>query len=76
MGRWTEYALENLLSYEKPMPYIVKSTNYNDNYKTPVLTAGKSFIIGYSNEISGIYDKFVIIELYKNTCIIRTACRS
>ncbi len=42
---WTEYELGELLSYEQPTPYIVESTDYNDNYKTPVLTAGKSFII-------------------------------
>ena len=58
---WTEYALEDLLSYEQPTPYIVESTDYSDNYKTPVLTAGKSFIIGYTNETNGIYDKLPVI---------------
>jgi len=58
---WTEYALEDLLSYEQPTPYIVESTDYSDNYKTPVLTAGKSFIIGYTNETKGIYDKLPVI---------------
>ena len=61
MAKWTEYALEDLLSYEQPTPYIVESTDYNDNYKTPVLTAGKSFIIGYTNETNGIYDKLPVI---------------
>ena len=32
-------------------------TDYNDRYLTPVLTAGKSFIIGYANETEGIYQK-------------------
>lgn len=58
---WKEYALEDLLSYEQPTPYIVESTDYNDNYKTPVLTAGKSFIIGYTSEENGIYDKLPVI---------------
>ena len=58
---WTEYALEDLLSYEQPTPYIVESTDYSDSYDTPVLTAGKSFIIGYTNETSGIYDKLPVI---------------
>lgn len=58
---WTEYELGELLSYEQPTPYIVESTDYNDNYKTPVLTAGKSFIIGYTNETTGIYDKLPVI---------------
>ena len=61
MNDWIEYALEDLLSYEQPTPYIVESTEYSDNYQTPVLTAGKSFIIGYTNETSGIYDKLPVI---------------
>lgn len=56
-----EYELGQLLSYEQPTPYIVESTKYSNEYKTPVLTAGKSFIIGYTNEIDGIYDKLPVI---------------
>ena len=59
--KWIEYSLEELLSYEQPTPYIVESTDYNDNYKTPVLTAGKSFIIGYTKETEGIYNKLPVI---------------
>lgn len=47
--------LEDCLDYEQPTKYIVKSTEYDDSYKTPVLTAGQSFIIGYTGEIDGIY---------------------
>ena len=61
MAKWTEYELGELLSYEQPTPYIVESTDYSDSYDTPVLTAGKSFIIGYTNETSGIYDKLPVI---------------
>ena len=61
MNSWQEYSLGALLPYEQPTPYIVESTDYNDNYKTPVLTAGKSFIIGYTNEPNGIYDKVPVI---------------
>lgn len=39
----------------------MKSTNYSDEYRTPVLTAGKSFILGYTNETNGIYDKLPTI---------------
>ena len=46
---------EDVVSYEQPSKYIVKSTNYNDEYNTPVLTAGQTFILGYTNEINGIY---------------------
>lgn len=70
MSRWwhkeeslkiEEYELGQLLSYEQPTPYIVESTKYNDAYKTPVLTAGKSFIIGYTDETDGIYTKLPVI---------------
>lgn len=53
---WTECTFEDLLDYEQPTKYIVKSTKYSDDYKTPVLTAGKSFIKGYTNETTGIFN--------------------
>ncbi|KAA4650726.1 restriction endonuclease subunit S, partial [Bacteroides ovatus] len=52
---WCECQLENIVKYEQPQAYIVKSTDYDDKYLIPVLTAGKSFIIGYTNETEGIY---------------------
>lgn len=58
---WMEYELGELLSYEQPTPYIVESTDYNDKYKTPVLTAGKSFILGYTNETNGVYTALPVI---------------
>lgn len=56
-----EYTLNELLPYEQPGAYIVQSTDYNDAYKTPVLTAGKTFILGYTNEIDGIFDRLPVI---------------
>lgn len=56
-----EYELSQLLSYEQPTPYIVESTDYNDTYKTPVLTAGKSFLLGYTDEDFGIYNSLPVI---------------
>jgi len=47
--------LEKLLKYEQPTQYIVTSENYDHSYKTPVLTAGQSFILGYTDESNGIY---------------------
>lgn len=55
------YELGELLSYEQPTSYIVESTDYNDAYKTPVLTAGKSFVLGYTNEENNIYNKLPVI---------------
>lgn len=57
----TEYELGELLEYEQPTKYAVESTKYDDKYSTPVLTAGKSFILGYTNETEGIYDNLPVI---------------
>ncbi len=58
-------SLNEVLNYEQPGKYIVKNTDYDDSYNTPVLTAGQTFILGYTNETDGIYkassDKPVII---------------
>ena len=61
MNEQKEYELGQLLAYEQPTPYIVESTKYNDEYATPVLTAGKTFILGYTNEDFGIYDALPVI---------------
>lgn len=58
---WTIAKFEDLLDYIQPTNYIVKSTEYKDNYPTPVLTAGKSFIKGYTNETDGIFTKLPTI---------------
>lgn len=55
--KWEKKKLGELLDYEQPTKYIVESTEYNDSFKTPVLTAGKSFLLGYTNETDGIYNK-------------------
>ena len=47
--------LGEVTEYEQPTAYLVKSTNYKDAYPTPVLTAGKTFILGYTDETDGIY---------------------
>lgn len=54
-GEWHHAELNALLDYMQPTPYLVDSTDYDDSYSTPVLTAGKSFILGYTNEEHGIY---------------------
>lgn len=60
-GEWKEYSLEDLLSYEQPTPYIVESTEYDDSFETPVLTAGASFILGYTDETEGVYNQVPVI---------------
>ena len=45
----------NLVSYIQPSKYIVKTTNYDNRFSTPVLTAGQTFVLGYTNEKEGIF---------------------
>ena len=52
---WCKCRLEDIVEYEQPQAYIVNSTDYDDRYLTPVITAGKSFVIGYTKEKEGIY---------------------
>ena len=52
---WKMTSLESCLDYQQPTPYLVKDERYNPAFKTPVLTAGKTFILGYTNEEHGIF---------------------
>lgn len=53
-----EVSFADVLSYEQPIKYIVSDTEYSDNKGlTPVLTANKAFILGYTKEVKGVYDK-------------------
>ena len=47
--------LGDFADYEQPTKYLVESSNYNDKFTIPVLTAGKTFILGYTDEKEGIY---------------------
>lgn len=47
---------KEVMKYEQPTKYIVKNTDYNDSFETPVLTAGQTFVLGYTNEKNGIYN--------------------
>jgi len=58
---WEEKRLGEVLDYEQPTKYIIKNTEYSNNYKIPVLTAGKTFILGYTNEEVGIYKNVPVI---------------
>lgn len=57
---WVEKKLGEILDYEQPQPYLVVSTDYVDS-GIPVLTAGKSRILGYTTEQFGIYNKLPVI---------------
>ena len=58
---WAVCRLEDIVEYEQPTAYIVSSTDYDDSYPTPVLTAGKSFLIGHTNDEEGIFSNLPCI---------------
>lgn len=63
-GGWKEKMLGKLLDYQQPTDYLVSGDNYNNEYKTPVLTAGKTFILGYTNELHGIFNEGLPVIIF------------
>ena len=51
---WEQRKLGDVLSYEQPQEYIVSTKILDEETATPVLTAGQSFVLGYTNETAGI----------------------
>lgn len=49
-GDWEKSTFGELLIFERPDNYIVSNDVYSDEFSTPVLTANKGFILGYTNE--------------------------
>lgn len=56
--------LGEVTRYEQPTKYLVAAKSYSDEFATPVLTAGKTFVLGYTDEVEGIY------KAYANPVII------
>ena len=54
-------SLGEVLEYEQPTKYIVDNTNYDDEFDIPVLTAGKSFLLGYTNETHNVFSNVPVI---------------
>lgn len=61
---WGEKRLGDCLRYEQPTKYLVESVEYSDNYNIPVITAGKTFILGYTDEKDGIFKNDLPIILF------------
>jgi len=60
-GEWEVKRISELLCYERPDRFIVKSSEYEETGSTPVLTANKSFILGYTYEDFGVYFNLPVI---------------
>lgn len=58
---WEERMIGDSICYEQPNKYIVTSPCYLDNGYLPVLTAGKTFILGYTNELNNVVEKLPVI---------------
>ena len=56
-GEWKNVQIGKILDYEQPTNYIVNNTEYDNKNEIPVLTAGKTFILGYTDEKNGIFKK-------------------
>jgi len=71
-SKWETMEVGELLSYEQPVKYLVKSIKEYDEKLVPVLTANKSFIRGstddkenvYSNLPAIIFDDFTMDSKY------------
>ena len=68
-----ESTLGEIFEYERPDNYIVISEKYSDAYPIPVLTANQAFVLGYTSETSGIYDKGPVILFDDFTCDMKYA---
>ena len=61
---WKQTPLGDCLDYQQPTPYLVANTNYSPAFKTPVLTAGKTFILGYTDEQHGIFSEGLPVIIF------------
>ncbi len=59
--KWEVVKLGDILLYEQPTKYIVSNDTYDNSFSIPVLTAGKSFILGYTDEDENIFTKTPVI---------------
>ena len=68
VDEYKQAVLGDVFEYERPDAYIVCSEHYSDTYPIPVLTANQAFILGYTNEEFGIYDKGEVVLFDDFTC--------
>lgn len=59
-GEWEKVKLGDVLNYEQPSKYLVTNTEYEKS-GIPVLTAGKTFVLGYTSDTFGLYTDLPVI---------------
>ncbi len=63
-GEWEKKKLGDCLDYLQPTEFLVSSTAYDNSFKTPVLTAGKTFVLGYTNEVDNIFKEKLPVIIF------------
>ena len=61
---WALEELGDYLDYVQPTPYLVRNTAYDDKYKIPVVTAGKTFVLGHTNETEGVFEDALPVIIF------------
>ena len=62
--KWRAVQLGDILEYEQPTKYIVDGTNYHSSNQLPVLTAGKTFVLGYTDEKEGVFEEGLPVIIF------------
>lgn len=62
--KWKFIKFGELLDYIQPTKYLVANKDYDKSYNTPVLTAGKTFILGYTKEEHGIFENDLPVIIF------------
>ena len=61
---WNDEQLMNVLNYVQPTAYLVKNAKYDNSHQTPVLTAGKTFLLGYTSEKLGVFTEQLPVIIF------------
>ena len=65
---WEQRKFEDIFQYERPDKYIVDDDEYTNTAQTPVLTANKAFILGYTNENNTYNNPSIIFDDFTLDC--------
>jgi type I restriction enzyme S subunit len=65
---WSKRSISDLFDYIRPDRFIVTNEEYSNEFKTPVLTANKAFILGYTNENNTFNDPSIIFDDFTLDC--------
>ena len=69
-SEWQDISLGEALDYEQPTYYLVKRDDYESSGTIPVLTAGKTFILGFTEEHNGVFDNLptILFDDFTTSC--------